>query len=102
MYGLCVQLQYEPCSFGVSAVQRQATVHLGGNQRADGESQPVALRQVFHFGERLEDVFALLLGDTATGVADDELVGVCTAFLEVQPYFSSGRGVFGGVFQQMQ
>ena len=43
------------------------------------------MRQVFHFGERLEDVFALLLGDTATGVADDELVGVRTAFLEVQP-----------------
>ena len=50
------------------------------------------MRQVFHFGERLEDVFALLLGDTATGVADDELVGVRTTFLEVQPYFSSSRG----------
>ena len=29
-------------------------------------------------------------------------MGVRTTFLEVQPYFSSSRGVLGGVFQQMQ
>jgi hypothetical protein len=47
--------------------------------------------------EGLEDVFALLFGNTATGVADDELMRVCTAFLEVEPYLASGGSVFGGV-----
>ena len=40
------------------------------------------MRQVFHFGERLEDVFALLLGDTATGVADDEYFAIIKAEIE--------------------
>lgn len=35
---LCMQFQYKSCPFGIAAVQREAAIHFGGNERTDRQA----------------------------------------------------------------
>ena len=97
---LCVQLEYEPASFGVACVQCQASVHLGSYQGTDRQSQSVSFRQVFNLRERFEQVLLFFGRNARAGIRDDELMRMRASLLEVEEDLSA-FGIFRRVLQQV-
>ena len=91
----------EAGAFGEFGVNGDFSVHLGCHQLADGQFKAIALGEVAHFQEGLEDILTLFLGDGAAGVADQELVLVGAALLEFQTDLPVLGRVFDGVVQKM-
>ena len=89
-----MQVQHEACTFRKLLVNLQITIHLQGHLLTCWKTQSIALSQVLYLQEGLEDVLVLLFRNMLTRIRHQELIGMRTAFLEVQPDVSIGRGIF--------
>ena len=98
---LYLQDEDEAAAFSVVFVDGEAAVQLAGNKCADGKPQSVALRQVLHLVEGLEEVLFLLVGDARAVVGHDKMAEMCAFAFELEPYLTR-RGVEGGVVQQVK
>lgn len=82
-----MELDDKSCAVGVAFIKAQRTVHFGHPEGAHRQSEAVAFCEVAHSGERLEQVFSLLLGYSAAGVGDYELYVVGPRFLKSSEIF---------------
>ena len=78
---LRVQLDDEAGAGGVGFVDAERAVHLGGEQGTDGKAQAVALSEITHIGEGLEQGRNQFGVDGLAAVGDDELDVVRAALL---------------------
>ena len=97
-----MEIEDESGALGELGIDVEVTVHLQGHLLADGESETVASGEVANLKEWLEDIFTLLFGDAGTCVRYEELIGVGTAFLEVEADASSCGSVLCGVGKQVE
>ena len=99
---LNVQLQYEANALREFSVNLQVSIHLTSHLLTDGQSQAIALSEVSDFEERLKDVLTLLFWNRRACIGYQELQGVSTTLLELQPDGTLLRSVLSGIVQQVQ
>ena len=97
-----MQVEDEARAFGEVGVYIEVAVHLQGHLLAGGEAEAVASGKIPDFKERLEDVLALLFGNALTSVGNEELVGLWTTFLVLQPDVAALWGIFCCIVEQME